>query len=512
MTFVQSFRDALIDLLSADEVELVKYLLKDRTDAHIKALSGVLARQIKIGYQLGAKDADTALGLGKHSPKLSATEQRELSRVLKDMETRLQRSVGDRTARDMVRIIDKGYRAGKMNKTISKEVIDEVLHRVKRVEFDNRGRVIKFPKVTPDGKVSWGTKTIRHKTSLPTKTYVTTMVTTATKRAHTHAKALRFKERGYKGFVYHAVGDEATRPHHLALHGRVFIFGTPEADIALACLDEYNCRCTIDPFFDTPEMDVNPKEYEAERAAAATRLLDKTPEGSWQHEYLKGMLPPDYKPQPGTFAPVPVERIAEARLEWTASANTIPNRGWMVAKYDEVYTSDDREAVRFYTASGYEDLNAYLRGKKSLEEIPEYDRDRVVGAIPCLDKVIGMNSLGRDTMVYRGVSPRVAKRIIEEGICEDKGYISTTISPHVALNPMFSGHGDDGFKTVMMFKVAGNDKALWTGSFENEVLLSRGRTYKHIKTFEYDSISTTNEEGFTKFFEKVRVMVMEEVK
>ena len=72
------------------------------------------------------------------------------------------------------------------------------------------------------------------------------------------------------------------------------MFGTPEADIALACLDEYNCRCTIDPFFDTPEMDVNPKEYEAERAAAAARLLDKTPEGSWQHEYLKKMLSPDY--------------------------------------------------------------------------------------------------------------------------------------------------------------------------------------------------------------------------
>jgi uncharacterized protein with gpF-like domain len=67
---------------------------------------------------------------------------------------------------------------------------------------------------------------------------------------------------GFKQFRYTSVCDERSRPHHCALSGQVFEFGTIQAEYAMQLLSEPHCRCRILPFFDDPELDSPASRYE----------------------------------------------------------------------------------------------------------------------------------------------------------------------------------------------------------------------------------------------------------
>ena len=170
-------------------------------------------------------------------------------------------------------------------------------------------------KVSPSGKLRLVRKKIKRNITISTEKYADMLARTATKKAYTLGHIEAYKAGNIRKWRYTAVADERTRPHHLALHGKVFEVGSQEEQLALKVMGEPNCRCRPIPFFDDPKYDTPDYVYEQEKKEWATKALDEIKnKESKKAKYLRKLA--------GIRTPsVPVEKRLEEHIRkaWEAT-------------------------------------------------------------------------------------------------------------------------------------------------------------------------------------------------
>lgn len=264
---------------------LSDYISK-RTDQARQNLISILSQYVSTAYFLGGEVA--AKEIGSRTGPLGI---QGLQSVIGKLGPHLDNTFGA-LGSELTDTINAGLRSGWSFDHVKKALAEQINGGWgKTISFDNVGQVRKIVNVSPNGSLTWVKREISQKVTLPSDVYAETLARTTMKQAYSEGHFARYEGAGCPGWVYISVADERTRPKHLALHGRVFLFGTDEEAMAREVMAEYNCRCRPKAYFDDPKLDTPAEEYHQERAAWAKQALDEIPTGATdQISFLKGIL------------------------------------------------------------------------------------------------------------------------------------------------------------------------------------------------------------------------------
>ena len=252
-------------------------------DAVKSKLVSSLARDLTIAYHLGGKKAGKEIGVS------GPLGLQGLEPIYARLGPILDKTFGSMGA-ELTNIIKAGLKNGSSYATVQKQLADKIRSGWGHyITFDNTGESRKVVRVSPSGKLSFVDATVTRPVTLSAETYADTLGRTAMKQAYAAGHFQRYQENGYKGWVYLSVCDERTRPWHLALHGRVFLFGSPEEAMAKQVMSEYNCRCRPAAWFDNASIDTPPSTYAAERKDWAEQALTENPTPP-NAEYLQQVI------------------------------------------------------------------------------------------------------------------------------------------------------------------------------------------------------------------------------
>jgi len=250
-------------------LQALRNFIEQRTAEAKSNLISHLSKQITVSYLEGAAAAADEVSYTEH------IGMKGLDPVIESLAPRLDEAFGNLSG-ELTDIIDAGIWENKSYATIKKELQTALKGGWgNTITFDSVGKTRRYIHINPDGSLKWMEKTIQKTITLPTDTYAETLSRTHLKGAYAHGRQQTYIESGRKGWVYMSVADERTRPEHLALHGRVFIFGTEESDMALEVLKDYNCRCRQKAWFDDSKLDTDPEVYEKQRKEWAEKLFNE---------------------------------------------------------------------------------------------------------------------------------------------------------------------------------------------------------------------------------------------
>jgi SPP1 gp7 family putative phage head morphogenesis protein len=260
------------DLLTGSEEEILAALIayiSGRTNHAKSNLVNSLSKLLVVSYHVGgnqaAKEIKTAGPLGLEG----------LDPVLEKLGKNLDGTFGSMSG-ELTDGIKNGIREGWTYGHIKEDIAAKITNGWgKSITFNSVGQVRSAIQVNPDGTMKRIKVTIERPVTLSTDTYAETLTRTSMKSAYAQGHLTRYENAGYEGWVYLSVADERTRPRHLALHGRVFLYGTPQEEMAREVMREHRCRCRPKAWFNNPKLDTPPDEYHQERMAWARQALDE---------------------------------------------------------------------------------------------------------------------------------------------------------------------------------------------------------------------------------------------
>jgi hypothetical protein len=148
-------------------------------------------------------------------------------------------------------------------------------------------------------------------------------------------------------------------------------------------------------------------------------------------------------------------------------------------------------ALRKYATSyGSKAINGIARSNHNPHE-DIIDNDEVKAHTRNLDSLINYSRLNHDTHVWRGISPE-AKRALKLGkntIVHDKGFVSTSLNPRMAIHAATGWHSPDGRNNhhVMHIHLPKGTKGIhlpthgsFSGRTEAEILLPRHSKFRYL--------------------------------
>ncbi len=162
----------------------------------------------------------------------------------------------------------------------------------------------------------------------------------------------------------------------------------------------------------------------------------------------------------------------------------------------EISYNEAKEAINYYTDTGYNTINNYLRGvisDKELKTLPEEKIKKQIAALDHFlekapaDMIIGNPESGLRNEVYRGVKFNSKEKFDEfvsgvenSGYIFDKGFLSTSFDPKVPFEFLNDKHPVfitiKGKSGVALMEAVDDDR--WEA--ESEVLFKRGTKFKFI--------------------------------
>ena len=266
--------DIAVNLMTPEEEEVLRVfetlILQKTLEARKRAIE-VLAKYITIAYYTGAEKAINQLKLPIQPTSIGIAG---LDTVINELAPVLEETFGF-LAKDLTDIIEEGIKNNWTYEQVKQELQKKLKTFGSRINFRRAGQYREVVRVSPNGKMKLVRKKIQRNITMRTDAYADLLARTAVKKAYALGHIEGYKAGGIRKWRYVSVADERTRPHHLALHSRVFTVGSKEEQLALKVMGEPNCRCRPIPFFDDPRYDTPDEVYEKERKAWARQALDE---------------------------------------------------------------------------------------------------------------------------------------------------------------------------------------------------------------------------------------------
>jgi|GEM_PF-2467113 SPP1 gp7 family putative phage head morphogenesis protein len=292
----------LYDFLSKDEEDAIRAieeaLLRKTAESRKRAVEK-LAKLLTVSYYIGAERALKEVGA---DVRITSLEIRALEKLIEQDVAPAIKEMYEFLERDIKSVIEEGIREGLTYDEISARLKERLRTTFgEEIHFDRRGKLREEIYIDRRGRLRVRQVKITRTKTLKLDDYADLLARTNVKKAYALGHREGYVAAGLRKWRYRSVADERTRPHHLALHGRVFEVGTAEEELALRVMSEPNCRCRPSPYFDDPKLDTPQEVFEQEKKKWAQE---------WQREkgldslgkYLepfdrKGLAPPSYDEQ-----------------------------------------------------------------------------------------------------------------------------------------------------------------------------------------------------------------------
>lgn len=286
---------------------------------------------------------------------------------------------------------------------------------------------------------------------------------------------------------YSAVGDDRTRPSHMALDGVQFPANHSFWNKYYPPWD-FRCRCTVIPTFEyragydrnRPNPDTV-LEYNKEGLPGSWNVAGRT--GNIQATDFVGV------PPQSSLAAV-LERGAKAAMDARVSPKALAFKsGGSITRFAEKefdsftksITEAEADSISHYTSTASNEINNHLRG---LPHDPDgyYSKGDIKAHIRNLDTAIAKGTLAVDVKAYRGFGwPEPLKA---GDILQDEGFVSSSLLKSVSEGwPLSSARERGMIPTLIDFVIPKGTKVGYVEAFsslkgEYEMLLARGRKFE----------------------------------
>lgn len=494
------------DLATASQEELeraVREFIEARTQETADRVASLMAGHASWAYEGGAGQAFKHLGLRiRDSPVPTA----RLEQVIEEAEE--QASIPFDTMKralfsDLHDAIGRGLSYPEIRKTLTARM-DGFFE--DGIPFENKGKWRREIKVAPNGKMTVSKHRIKHNVTLSPENYADILTKTVAKRAYAQGHVAGYETAGIKAWRYASVADERTRLRHLAMHGRIFVIGSPDEALALEVMGEPRCRCRPVPYYGDPDLDTPDEIYKTERIRWAKDAAQGLDPDSDDAKYLKKvatgkMVKPPEVPKPDPLATLqPFQPATKPKPEtiWGPEsprnlAAWIPDDdGPVTLGTNSRLTASEALAVNNYTEMYYDPINAYFRkGEAAFLEACKFHNLKpaeVRENITLLESAMAKGRLAKDRMLWRGIKGKhdeIDLRIGDK--FTDKAYSSWSYDQDIAegFTYAFPKHPETGKPTKIIFRYQARqgEHALFIGdegavAEEAEIILGRGRQWR----------------------------------
>lgn len=249
-------------------------------EAAINAVTETIISSYRVGLQMGIPGLQV-------DPLLTESS---INAAVESMSRRTGQ-IWDQMDAAIINTITQGIKEGKSYDGVTADVDDLIRNGFgEKVHFDNRGKTVRDVKISPDGSMEWHEHTIKQPKTMTTEDYADDIARTVVHESWNDAKDDQFKSLDIPGWIYTAVLDGATRPTHLALHGKVIKYGTEDEKMAIKVQSDYRCRCTRIPWYDDPDFDDDPAKYEKQKQDAAQKAREDLDDDSAAADFLDALL------------------------------------------------------------------------------------------------------------------------------------------------------------------------------------------------------------------------------
>ncbi len=266
----------LYDFLSKDEEDAIRAieeaLLRKTAESRKRAVEK-LAKLLTVSYYVGAEKAIKEVGA---DVRITSLEIRALEKLIEQDVAPAIKEMYEFLERDVKSVIEEGIREGLTYDEISTRLKERLRTTFgEEIHFDRRGKLREEIYVDRRGRLRVRQVEITRTKTLKLDDYADLLARTNVKKAYALGHREGYVTAGLRKWRYRSVADERTRPHHLALHGRVFEVGTVEEELALRVMSEPNCRCRPSPYFDDPKLDTPQEVFEQEKKKWAKQTFNE---------------------------------------------------------------------------------------------------------------------------------------------------------------------------------------------------------------------------------------------
>lgn len=157
--------------------------------------------------------------------------------------------------------------------------VDDIFSGKEKITINHVGQVRQVVGVDKHGNLYQTEKIIQQPYTTTPEAYADMVSRTASHRALERGRADAMNKIGFDKFRYISACDERSRPAHCALSGKVFEYGTDQAEMALSLLGEPNCRCSTVAFFSDPDLDSPESKFEKYKERAGVYWNEEM--GDW---------------------------------------------------------------------------------------------------------------------------------------------------------------------------------------------------------------------------------------
>lgn len=494
------------DLATASQEELeraVRAFIEARTQETADRVASLMAGHAAWAYEGGAEQAFKHLGLRiRDSPVPTA----RLEPVMEQAAAEISGTFGS-IANGLLEDLHDGIERGRSYPEIRTALTRRLDSYFKDgIPFENKGKWRREIKVAPNGKMTVTKHRIKRNVTISTTNYADILTKTVAKRAYAQGHIAGYESAGIKAWRYACVADERTRLRHLALHGRVFVIGSPDEALALEVMGEPRCRCRPVPYYGDPNLDTPEEVYRQERARWAKEAMHGLDPDSDEAKYLEKvasgkMVKPPEVPKPDPLATLqPFQPATKPKPEtiWGPEsprnlAAWIPDDdGPVTLGTNSRLTASEALAVNNYTEMYYDPINAYFRkGEAAFLEACKFHNLKpaeVRENITLLESAMAKGRLAKDRMLWRGIKGKhdeIGLRIGDK--FTDKAYSSWSYDQDIAegFTYAFPKHPETGKPTKIIFRYQARqgEHALFIGdegavAEEAEIILGRGRQWR----------------------------------
>ena len=236
----------------------------------------ILAKQLAVSFVVGWQEIEGAHKKISLTGDTEGLKKRAIQKITADQLGYIgafNDEVGNTLTAAVRGWVDEGLTYNEIKKNLI-PFVDEVFGPNGQVIIDNVGKKRTVIEVGKDGRLRRVEKTITRKYSTNPNAYAEMLSQSAVHNAYEDGRTAKYKDIGVEKWQYISVGDDRTRPHHLALSGNVYTFGTDQSDMAEEVMHEPRCRCRKVVYFDDPKLDVPESTFTEQKSDAGLKFTD----------------------------------------------------------------------------------------------------------------------------------------------------------------------------------------------------------------------------------------------
>jgi len=154
------------------------------------------------------------------------------------------------------------------------------------------------------------------------------------------------------------------------------------------------------------------------------------------------------------------------------------------------YPPDVERAVRDFSEGKTTDtINGFLRWESVRARTNQSDTARVLSQIHRIDYAVFNTTVKENLSLYTGISGEQVKRVRNESVYEEKGYLIASYDPSVIYHRFAdSGRDAEGYLTMGVIEARRGDRLLFVNTTEREFLLPRGSIRDVAREEEHETV------------------------